>query len=131
MYNIDSGNLGAKTGFVFAGTSVLLFCISWFVVPETSGLGVEEIGTLILSSTDHHSLDINNESLLYSRLSQFVGCSLLTQKLHRCRIYRSRVAEEVSPQEAGGNWRLMGPGLSIIYAPFDVSLVNPSAYTEK
>jgi hypothetical protein len=23
MYNIDSGNLGAKTGFVFAGTSVL------------------------------------------------------------------------------------------------------------
>jgi hypothetical protein len=47
MYNIDSGNLGAKTGFVFAGTSVLLFCISWFVVPETSGLSVEDIGTFI------------------------------------------------------------------------------------
>lgn len=47
MYNIDSGNLGAKTGFVFAGTSVLLFCISWFVVPETSGLTVEEIGMLL------------------------------------------------------------------------------------
>ncbi|KFY06616.1 hypothetical protein V492_07907 [Pseudogymnoascus sp. VKM F-4246] len=43
MYNIDSGNLGAKTGFVFAGTSVLLFAVSWFVVPETSGLAVEEI----------------------------------------------------------------------------------------
>lgn len=48
MYNIDSGNLGAKTGFVFAGTSVLLFCISWFIVPETAGLTVEDIGTLFL-----------------------------------------------------------------------------------
>ncbi|KFY47535.1 hypothetical protein V496_10597 [Pseudogymnoascus sp. VKM F-4515 (FW-2607)] len=43
MYNIDSGNLGAKTGFVFAGTSVLLFSISWFVIPETAGLTVEDI----------------------------------------------------------------------------------------
>lgn len=54
MYNIDSGNLGAKTGFVFAGTSVLLFSISWFVIPETAGLTVEDIGTLLLSLAAFH-----------------------------------------------------------------------------
>jgi len=43
MYNVDAGNLGAKTGFIFAGSSVLLFAISWFMLPETSGLTVEEI----------------------------------------------------------------------------------------
>ncbi|KAL5347519.1 hypothetical protein ACLOAV_007831 [Pseudogymnoascus australis] len=54
MYNIDSGNLGAKTGFVFAGTSVILFCISWFVIPETAGLTVEDIGTLLLPLAAFH-----------------------------------------------------------------------------
>lgn len=43
MYNVDSGNLGAKTGFIFAGLSVLLLIISWYMVPETSGLTIEDI----------------------------------------------------------------------------------------
>jgi len=43
MYNVDAANLGAKTGFIFAGLSVLLFVISWFMLPETSGLTVEDI----------------------------------------------------------------------------------------
>lgn len=43
MYNVDSGNLGARTGFVFAGMSVLLIVCAWFIVPETSGLTAEEI----------------------------------------------------------------------------------------
>lgn len=43
MYNVDAGNLGAKTGFVFAGTTVLLFVITWFMVPETLGLTIEDI----------------------------------------------------------------------------------------
>ena len=43
MYNVDSGNLGARTGFVFAGLSVLLIVGAWFLIPETSGLTAEEI----------------------------------------------------------------------------------------
>ncbi|PYH85288.1 putative MFS sugar transporter [Aspergillus uvarum CBS 121591] len=43
MYNTDAGDLGAKTGFVFAGLSALLLGASWFVVPETAGRSVEEI----------------------------------------------------------------------------------------
>jgi hypothetical protein len=43
MYNVDAADLGAKTGFIFAGLSVLLFVMSWFMLPETSGLTVEDI----------------------------------------------------------------------------------------
>ncbi|KAH1995164.1 hypothetical protein KXV33_001953 [Aspergillus fumigatus] len=43
MYNVDSGNLGAKTGFVYAGLTVVVAVISWFLVPETAGLSVEDI----------------------------------------------------------------------------------------
>ncbi|KAH2669457.1 hypothetical protein KXV92_000974 [Aspergillus fumigatus] len=43
MYNVDSGNLGAKTGFVYAGLTVAVAVISWFLVPETAGLSVEDI----------------------------------------------------------------------------------------
>jgi SP family general alpha glucoside:H+ symporter-like MFS transporter len=43
LYNTDSANLGAKTGFVFAGLSACLFVVSWFLVPDTAGLSVEEI----------------------------------------------------------------------------------------
>jgi SP family general alpha glucoside:H+ symporter-like MFS transporter len=43
MYNVDSGNLGAKTGFVYAGLTVIIGAVSWFLVPETAGLTVEDI----------------------------------------------------------------------------------------
>ncbi|KAJ5683419.1 hypothetical protein N7462_006584 [Penicillium macrosclerotiorum] len=43
MYNTDAGNLGAKTGFVFAGLSAVLLVASWFMIPETAGKSVEEI----------------------------------------------------------------------------------------
>ncbi|KAL3442662.1 putative MFS sugar transporter [Aspergillus insuetus] len=43
MYNVDSGNLGAKTGFVYAGLTVIIVGVSWFLVPETAGLTVEDI----------------------------------------------------------------------------------------
>jgi len=48
MYNVGegSGNLGAKTAFVYAGSSVLLFCMAWFLVPETRGLGTGELDML-------------------------------------------------------------------------------------
>ncbi|KAJ5703241.1 MFS general substrate transporter [Penicillium malachiteum] len=43
MYNVDSGNLGARTGFVFAGFSALLIAGTWFIVPETANLTAAEI----------------------------------------------------------------------------------------
>ncbi|KAG9235450.1 putative maltose permease MAL61 [Amylocarpus encephaloides] len=48
MYNVapDAGNLGAKTGFIFMGTSIILFVWAWFWVPETKGLSTEELDLL-------------------------------------------------------------------------------------
>lgn len=46
MYNVDAGDLGAKTGFVFCGGSVLLGVLAWKWVPETRGLSTEEIDCL-------------------------------------------------------------------------------------
>lgn len=43
MYNVDSGNLGARTGLVFAGASVLLIWGAWTIVPDTTGLSTEDI----------------------------------------------------------------------------------------
>jgi len=48
MYNIGSGsgNLGAKTGFVFMGNSILLLVLAWLWIPEARRLSIEEIGSL-------------------------------------------------------------------------------------
>ncbi|PMD44964.1 MFS general substrate transporter [Hyaloscypha variabilis F] len=48
MYNVGagSGNLGAKTGFVFMGTSVVLLLLAWVYIPETRGLSTEVIDGL-------------------------------------------------------------------------------------
>ena len=43
MYNVDSGNLGARTGFVFMGTTVLLLVAGYLMVPDTTGLTAEQI----------------------------------------------------------------------------------------
>lgn len=43
MYNVDSGNLGARTGFVFAGSSVLLLLGVYMLVPDTTGLSTEDL----------------------------------------------------------------------------------------
>lgn len=43
MYNTDAGNLGARTGFIWAACSLLYFFGSWFLVPETFGLSVAEM----------------------------------------------------------------------------------------
>jgi hypothetical protein len=48
MYNVGSGsgNLGAKTGFVFMGSSILLFVMAFLWIPETQGLTTEDIDYL-------------------------------------------------------------------------------------
>jgi hypothetical protein len=46
MYNVDSGNLGARTGFVFAGVTALLIWGAWAIVPDTTRLLIEDIDNL-------------------------------------------------------------------------------------
>lgn len=46
IYNVDSGNLGARTGLVFAGATVLLIWGVWTIVPDTTGLSTEDIDNL-------------------------------------------------------------------------------------
>ncbi|KAH8634165.1 hypothetical protein IG631_09565 [Alternaria alternata] len=51
MYNTDSGNLGARTGFVFMGSSMLLLIGSWFLVPDLHGLNTNEVDWLYAQKT--------------------------------------------------------------------------------
>ena len=46
MYNVDSGNLGARTGFVFAGIWVLLIWGAWSIVPDITGLSTEDVDSM-------------------------------------------------------------------------------------
>lgn len=46
MYNTDAGNLGSRAGFVFMGSSVLLFVGSWFLVPDLHGFTTDEVDWL-------------------------------------------------------------------------------------
>lgn len=43
MYNVDSGNLGARTGFIYAGTTFFLIIIAWWLIPDTTGMTTEEV----------------------------------------------------------------------------------------
>ncbi|KAF0321837.1 hypothetical protein GQ607_010971 [Colletotrichum asianum] len=43
MYNVDSGNLRARTGWIYAGTSVFLFVGGWLWIRNTTGMTTEEI----------------------------------------------------------------------------------------
>ncbi|KAJ5771631.1 hypothetical protein N7520_002160 [Penicillium odoratum] len=51
MYNVDSGDLGAKTAFPFAGLTVLIFICAYYYVPDTTGLTTEEIDRLYVDKT--------------------------------------------------------------------------------
>lgn len=43
MINPDSGDLGAKVGFVFAGMGLLITIFFFFDIPETKGLSLDEV----------------------------------------------------------------------------------------
>ncbi|KAJ5937541.1 hypothetical protein N7454_003883 [Penicillium verhagenii] len=51
MYNVDSGNLGAKTAFPFAGLTILVLVYAYYYVPDTTGLTTEEIDRLYEEKT--------------------------------------------------------------------------------
>ncbi|KAH6998897.1 hypothetical protein BKA56DRAFT_665430 [Ilyonectria sp. MPI-CAGE-AT-0026] len=43
MYNVDSGNLGARIGYIYAGLCTIYLVMAYFVVPESSGLSIAEL----------------------------------------------------------------------------------------
>lgn len=43
MYNVDSGRLGSRVGFVHAGITVLLIVGAWILVPDTTNMTSQEI----------------------------------------------------------------------------------------
>ncbi|KAF7530876.1 hypothetical protein G7054_g9419 [Neopestalotiopsis clavispora] len=43
MYNVDTGNLGARTGFIYAVTTLLLGAAAFWLVPDTTGLTTPEV----------------------------------------------------------------------------------------
>jgi hypothetical protein len=51
MYNTDSGNLGARTEFVFMGSPMLLLIGSWFLMPNLHGLDTNEVDWLYAQKT--------------------------------------------------------------------------------
>lgn len=48
IFNPDQGNLGAKTGFVYGGLSLIAAFISWLIIPEMKGRSYDEIDTMFL-----------------------------------------------------------------------------------
>jgi hypothetical protein len=59
LYNVGAGsaNLGAKTGFVFMGTSIVLLLVSYFWIPEIRGLTTEEINHLYENKVSPRKFD--------------------------------------------------------------------------
>ena len=51
MYNVDAGNLGIRTGFIWAGFSILLIIGAWYIIPDTTNLTMEEIDKLYANRT--------------------------------------------------------------------------------
>jgi hypothetical protein len=43
MYNVDSGRLGSRVGFVHAGITILLLFGAWFLIPDTTNMTAQEI----------------------------------------------------------------------------------------
>ncbi|CAI4217756.1 unnamed protein product [Parascedosporium putredinis] len=43
LYNVDSANLGAKTGFIYAALASVYLVGAYWIVPETKGLSIAEV----------------------------------------------------------------------------------------
>ncbi|GAB7348640.1 hypothetical protein MBLNU459_g7012t1 [Dothideomycetes sp. NU459] len=61
IYNVDAGNLGARTGFVFAAASAVLFLASYFVVPDLRGFATDEIDWLYESKISVRKFQEHND----------------------------------------------------------------------
>lgn len=61
MYNVDAGNLGARTGFVWAAASAMYFVVSYFVVPETMAVTVAEMDWLFENKVSSRDFQTRRE----------------------------------------------------------------------
>ena len=43
MYNVDSGRLGSRVGFVHAGITIVILVGAWYLVPDTTNMTTQEI----------------------------------------------------------------------------------------
>lgn len=73
MYNVGAGDLGAKTGFIFMGSSILLFLMAYFWVPETRGLATEEIDYLYENRISPRKFGKVNISIVLEEKSELVS----------------------------------------------------------
>ncbi len=83
MYNIGSGsgNLGAKTGFVFLGSSILLLVLAWFYIPETRGFSTEVIDDLYERRFSPRKFgSVEREGEIFSRGAENVVLTSTIQK---------------------------------------------------
>ncbi|KAL3448012.1 general substrate transporter [Aspergillus insuetus] len=51
IYNMDQGNLGGKTGFVFCGTCFIGFALTWLEIPETKSISYARLNYLFQRGT--------------------------------------------------------------------------------
>ncbi|KAH7114985.1 general substrate transporter [Dactylonectria estremocensis] len=51
MFNADQGNLGGKIGFVFFGTCIIGFVLSWIEIPETKNVTYAQLNYLFQTGT--------------------------------------------------------------------------------
>lgn len=55
MVDTDKGNLGAKVFFVWGGLCVACFVYSYFLIPETKGLSLEQVDRMMEETTPRTS----------------------------------------------------------------------------
>jgi hypothetical protein len=65
VYNVDQGNLGGKTAFVFCGTCIIGFALTWSEIPETKGISYAKLNYLLQRGTKTRefgkALDVDGE----------------------------------------------------------------------
>ncbi|CEJ55689.1 hypothetical protein PMG11_01932 [Penicillium brasilianum] len=62
IYNVDEGNLGGKTGFVFCGTCIVGLVLSWFEIPETKDVTYVRLNYLFRIGAKTREFGKTNES---------------------------------------------------------------------
>lgn len=72
IYNVDSGNLGPRTGFVYGALSTLFFIGSLFLVPDTQGLSVAEVDWMYNNKISSRTFQIRKEEAKLATIEALV-----------------------------------------------------------
>lgn len=55
MVNEDKGNLGAKVFYIWGSLCAIAFVYTWFLVPETKGLTLEQVDKMLEETAPRNS----------------------------------------------------------------------------